>query len=87
MMMQYDDTLYGVKYWAQWMAEPKIPKFELFQYVGYAPVSGMYYFQHRKIKTLFISKSLYQLRSDVTFKPFMYDTSLLNIVPMPMGVV
>lgn len=73
------NELFGVTHWAQWFPLPRTPKYEVFKYFGHSVDTGLYYFQHRKHRSMWIMRSFHQMTTDPTFRPFLFDTAKMGI--------
>ena len=71
--------LFGVRFWAQWFPMGRTPRFELFRYFGHAEDTGLFYFQHRKHPSMWVTRSFNQMTTDPTFRPFLLDTAKMGI--------
>jgi hypothetical protein len=67
--------LTGANYWAQW---GRGPKFELFKLIGTEPGDKTKFVFISKNQTKIIKKSMSDLISDMSFRPFLIDTAVLN---------
>jgi hypothetical protein len=76
-------TLYGVKVWAQWYTR-RVPKFDVFIYVGYQAGSGLYFFQSHKNPAVMISRNVYQLMTG-GFSPFVLDMKAIDLYAKSRG--
>lgn len=76
-------TLYGVKYWAQWYHN-RVPKYDLFVYIGYQAGSGLYFFQSHKNPGVMISRNIYQIMTN-QFTPFVLDMKAIDAYAKSRG--
>jgi hypothetical protein len=67
--------LYGVRIWAQWYFS-RVPRFELFYYLGKDVEKDLYFFKSRTEKTQ-IMKTLDQIGNG-GFRPFLLDTKRIE---------
>ena len=67
-MIQPHDDICGIRYWMQ-VYTKRIPKFEVFEYIGYEKESGLYYFKSKAEETV-ISRTFKALNMN-GFRPFL----------------
>ena len=74
--LEKESYLGGVKFWAQWWVDGRVPAYEVFQYVGRRRDVGLYFFVGLRSKQV-ISQGIYQLNAN-GFKPFCISTDKLK---------
>jgi hypothetical protein len=67
--------LAGIRYWRQDFKG--VPRFEVFEYIGFEPARGLYYFRSYKDPKMMITKLFDQLNVH-GFYPFCYDIARMN---------
>jgi hypothetical protein len=74
----------GIRYWRQDYAH-RVPRFEVFVYLGLDAATGVHWFRSRKERTL-IGRTHYQLNTN-GFHPFMLDWKRINtfVETLPNG--
>jgi hypothetical protein len=69
-VIKREDFLFGIRHWVQFYAH-RVPRMEVFRYVGVDKNLGIYYFQSVTHKTI-IGRNFYQLNMN-GFRPFLLD--------------
>lgn len=70
-----DAPLLGIRYWVQWYIK-RIPKFEVFEYIGKDPDRGMYFFKSRSEGTI-VGRQFSELNR-FGFRPFLLDINKIE---------
>lgn len=65
------EELFGIRHWALWYPSGRVPRFEVFFYVGQDTTTGLYLFRSLKRGDLY-RRNYYQLLYG-SFRPFCFD--------------